>query len=313
MKKPKKQKPLRFYFDTIFAPAKLAGRSGSTIYQYGLNLRRLDKALGRPALLSDLTDATINKAIANCDKAGNRDGNPLSKASVEKFRDNICCLWRYFNQIRVVDTFPSIPRIIVPIRIPKAWTREELNRLWEFVSRLPGDVGGVPANLWFMCLVSVLWDSGSRIKPVLHAAWDQFDLNGGWFVEKAECRKGGMSDKLARLHPETCAMLRKIIMPERDRVFNWPWSEVTLYLRWHEITRRAGIRSGTDFAFHCVRKSVATHTKIAGGNAQEALGHYDAKMTETVYIDPTQAIRGHPADVLFRLHDRRKDMENGAA
>jgi len=92
-------------------------------------------------------------------------------------------------------------------------------------------VGGVPANLWFLSLVSVLWDSGARISPVLHAKWDQFDLAGGWFVEKAETRKGGMSDKLAQLHPETCDLLRKIVEPEREQVFFWPWSENLLYKR----------------------------------------------------------------------------------
>jgi len=129
MKKPAKSRKLRDYFDTIFAPARMVNHSKSGRYQYRLNLERLDAVLGRPALLSDLNDATINKVIAAIAASGGRNGRPLAKGSVEKFRDNITCMWRYFNQVRVVDTYPSIPQVVVPVRIPKAFTREELNRL----------------------------------------------------------------------------------------------------------------------------------------------------------------------------------------
>ncbi len=298
-------KPLREYFTTVFHPAKLARRNAKTAYQYTLNLDRFDNFLERVAKLSDLNDGAVNQFLAHLKEEG------FAPSSVEKARDNLCCMWRYFNELRIVDSWPCVDEVVVPVKIPVAWTPPELKRLWEFLERIPGDVGGIPANLWFLAVVSILWDTGARITPVLKAKWDQVDLTTGFFIERSETRKGGMCDKLGRLHPETCAILRDIATPVRDLIVPWPYSPHSLWNRWHEITRRAGIRSGTKFAFHCIRKSVATHVKIGGGNATEALGHYDPRMTEQVYIDPTQAIKSHASDVLFRLHQRPTKSAGG--
>jgi len=308
-------KTLRHYFDTVFAPARLAGRA-QTIRLYDLELRRLEKYLGREPLLSDLNNEIIHSAIVwscNDASASHLGGRPLSKPSATKFRDCILCLWKYLHLQRIVEHYPSVPDIVIPKRIPTALTRDELNRLWEYLKRLPGDVAGVPANLWFLSLVSVLWDSGERITPIRTAKWDQLDLASGYLICKAESRKGGLADKLHKLHPETCALLRQITEPRRGLIFYWPWSESCLYARWREILQRAGLRSGRDFMFHCIRKSVASHVKAAGGNAQEALGHYDPRMTEQVYIDPRIAPNQHAADVLFRLHDAGKEGSDHAA
>lgn len=314
MKRANKTK-LRDAFDTIFTPAKLAAAGDSTRYQYDLNLRRFDEFLSRPATLADLNDETINKAIAwlKSYSGPHSKGRALSAASVDKFRDNLCTLWRYIHQRRLVDAFPAVPQVIVPVRIPTAWTMPELQRLWEYLSRLPGDVAGVPAKLWFLSLLAVLWDSGERITPILTAKWDQVDLAAGYLVCKAESRKGGLSDKLHKLDAETVGLLRQIIMPKRDVIFFWPWSLSLLYDRWREMLQRAGLRSGRDFMFHAIRKSVATHTKLAGGNPQEALGHYDARMTEQVYIDPRICPKQQAADVLPRLHKPTKNGGDHAA
>lgn len=311
--KPKLKTPLRTAFEEIYKPARLAAATPNTAYQYDLNLRRFDKALGRPALLADLNDATVNRAIAwaKAYRGPRAGGKPLSLASVEKFKDNIVAVWKYLHQRRMVDEFPSIPKIVVPIRIPTAWTLPELQRLWAYLERLPGDVAGVPANLWFLCLLSVLWNSGERIAPILSARWDQLDLTEGYLVCKAESRKGGLSDKLHKLSPETCALLRQIIIPEREVIFFWPWSLSMLYDRWREILQRAGLPSGRERMFHAIRKSVATHTKLRGGNACEALGHYDPKMTEQVYIDPRVCPTQHASDILPKLH-KPKGGDNAA-
>ena len=313
MKKPGKSKLVRFYFDTVFAPARLSGTRVKSVYLYDLELRRFSKFLERPALLSDLNDETVGKALGWLRKRGGEHGGELSLASVEKFRDCICAMWRYFNQIRIVDTYPSVPKVIVPVRIPTAWSLEELRRLWKYLERLPGDVNGVPANLFFLSLLAALWDTGARIGEILPAKFDQIELTTGYFVTKAEERKGGLSDKLHKLNPETCGLLRQIVLPQRDKIWAWPWSTSILYKRWREFVKRAGLRGGREFMFHCVRKSVATYTKLGGGNPQETLGHYDASMTEQVYIDPRLCPKQHAADILPRLHEPKpKDDENVA-
>jgi hypothetical protein len=59
-----------------------------------------------------------------------------------------------------------------------------------------------------------------------------------------------------------------------------------------------------------MRKATASHVKAAGGNPQEALGHYDARMTEQVYIDPRVAPRQFACDILRRPGQLRIHRED---
>lgn len=299
---PPSDNTLRFHFETVYTPARLAGRHAQTKLQYGINLRRFEAFLGRPALLSDLNDQTVNAAVAWLKENGGLGSKRLSPASADKFRDNLCSVWRYFNQIRLVDTIPSVPVVVVPQRIPEAWTRSELDRLWQALARIPGELAGVPANLWFLTLHMGIWDSGCRIGELLALEWKDVDLAGGFFITRAENRKGGLSDKLHKLAPETNAFLRRMLAPKRDRVWPWPYrSQTYLHTVYKRILEAAGLPfHGQQNSFHKMRKSVASHVKAAGGNAQEALGHSDARMTEANYIDPRIAPRQFASDVLFR-------------
>jgi len=132
---------LRHYFETRFKPAKLSNRHRQTCYQYELNLRRFDEFLERPALISDLTD----EAVATC-MAWLKTKKDLSVASIGKFRDNFCCLWKYLNAVRIVDTLPTIDAIPEPKRIPRAWSRAEIEQLWQALARLPGKVPDAAPN-----------------------------------------------------------------------------------------------------------------------------------------------------------------------
>jgi integrase len=116
---------------------------------------------------------------------------------------------------------------------------------------------------------------------------------------RAENRKGGLCDKPTKLHPETVDILRRIVMPQREVVFFWPWEAHSLWGVYKGILRAAGLPWDQYHSFHCLRKSVASWTKASGGNAQQVLGHYDPRMTEEVYIDPRIAPNQQAADVLF--------------
>ena len=299
-KRPRKPKGLAHYFTTVFFPVRLATKHKLTAYQYTLNLKRFDEFLGRQALLTDLNDATIMLAIAWCRKQG------LAPGSVEKFRDNLVCISRVLFRKRIVDTEVDIPPIHVPKAIPIAFTREQLNRLWEYLELLPGEIGGVSASLWFRAIVCCFWDSGARAGEIFGLRWSDVDLQRGFILCRAATVKANKQDRLYRLDPETVALLRKIILPQRELVFAWPFCEGTLYNTWRGILKRAGLPTGPRYMFHCLRKSVASHLQAAGVSAQFAMGHSDPRQTNEVYLDPRIAKPPAACDSLFRMSDYRK-------
>ena len=287
---------LRHHFDTMFAPAKLSTKSRQTRYQYGLNLARFEKFLGRPALITDLTDEELGRCMAWL-----KTDRGFSQATIGKFRDNFCYLWKYLNARRVVDTLPTIDPVVEPIRIPRAWTKPELDALWVTLARLPGEICGIPANMWFTTLHMALWDSGERIRAVLSAEWKDVDFTTGHFITRAENRKGQTADKLHKFNPETMGLVRKMLLPERRLIWPQPGGSWNVWSVYKRILRVAGLPwEGREFSFHTMRKSCASHVKAAGGNAQEALGHYDSRMTDQIYIDPRIAPKQFASDILFR-------------
>lgn len=282
----------------FFRRHKLGNSSDSTRYQYQLNLRRFDEFLGRPAQITDLRDEVVNEATGWIQR-----DLKLSPASASKFRDNLCCLWRFLARKNIVSHWPDVAEVREPRRIPVAWTREQLAALWQYLQRMPGDLVGIPAADWFCSLHAVLWDSGSRIGEAMQLEWPQVDLQGGWVVMRAETRKGRLSDKLSRLHPSTVELLERIRLPERQRVWPWPYNYSYLWRLYGDVLKRAGLPCDRQRKFHCIRKSVASHITALGGDAQAALGHATRQQTEQNYIDQRIAQPKGPADYLFRLGD----------
>jgi integrase len=282
-------------FETLYRPHKLAYSAESTIYQYRLNLRRFRDFLEREPLVTDLRDALVTECTGwIMAKQG------LSAGSASKFRDNVCALWRFLARKGVIATWPDVDQVPEPVRIPRAWTRDELARLWAYLRLMPGELCGVPASDWFLSLHSVLWDSGERIGALLLTEWPQVDLAGGWIWVKAEARKGRLADKLYKLHPQTTEWLARIQSPARKLVWPWPYNREYLWTLYGGILARAGLPCDREHKFHCMRRSVGSHAAAAGGNAQQMLGHADGSTTREHYLDPRITRPPGPCDILFR-------------
>lgn len=66
------------------------------------------------------------------------------------------------------------------------------------------------------------------------------------------------------------------------------------------LIKSAGLPVTPRQKFHRMRRSVASHMKVAGADPQRSLGHANEATTEK-YLDP-RIVRGEqPCDVLFRL------------
>lgn len=253
-------------------------RSEKTRIQYRLALNNFRDCLGRSPEVADLQDDNL---AALC---GWLLDQKLSEFTVNERIGRIKSLWNWLARRGVVRTFPTIDKIPTEERIPRAWSVEELRKLFDSCAQERGTIDGIPAAAWWLALHSWLWCTSERKGATFGLRWDMVDLDGLVAVVPASIRKG-TTGRVYQLWPEAAAMLRSIREPSRELVFPWPFDEGTYYYRYGRLLRRAGLPDGRNKT-HAMRVSHATWREATGGNASQSLGHADPQTTRRHYLDP---------------------------
>jgi integrase len=275
------------FFATYYQPIRLLGRSPRTTELYQASIRNLSKYLGRPAELTDLRDEIIGRYIQHLVEIGRRP------AGCNKELAQLTAIWRLAARKRMVEEWPEIRRLPEPEVLPVAWTMEELWRLRISCNYVPGDYNGVPANRWWLALHAVLWSTGERITAAMRLLWG--DICGDVIQFRAENRKGGTNPNAVTVPVYVVESLELIRQPDRCEIFRWPYTETYLYRTYHGILERAELDTSARSKFHRIRRSHATHLKLAGGDPTSSLKHSDPATTLR-YIDYRQLPR--PAELL---------------
>lgn len=281
-----------FYLD-YFAPLFLRSRSDNTRRLYCTSIRTFSRYLDRPAVLSDLTDLTVNRFLDWYRHI------PRSPYSVNKERSNLLAMWRFACRKRFLDLWPDVAPETEPQRVPQAWTASQVCQLLAACESQRGTIGDVPASAWWKALHLICWDTGERIGAVRDLEWHHADLVGGYILVPAELRKGKRKDRLYKLAPDTVAALRAIFTPDRKVIFPWPYCRNYLWNRYTKFLEQAGLPSDRRCKFHRIRRSVASHAEAAGGNATELLGH-SCRAVTLAYLDPRIIPKQYAVDLLFR-------------
>ena len=281
------------FFNDVYRPIRLRGRSPRTVALYLRSIAAYSGWLGRPADLADLEDVRVAQYLTSLE-------SHLAPHTIAKERSQLVAIWTCAAKRKYCERFPDIPAPPLPRRVPIAWTAAELKQLLAACGRERGEYCGVHACDWWTALHLVLWDTAERIGAATGIEWR--DIRAGWLVVRAELRKGRRSDTCHRLGPDTLAALEKIRQPSRELVFPWPYSHSYLWRVYGLICSAAWLPDDRKHKFHCLRKSVASHLKKAGGDPQTVLDHVDARTT-AAYLDPRIVDAPQPADLLFRLTD----------
>lgn len=276
-----------------YARHNLFDASPATLNQFRVSLKHAATSLGREVSLDDLCDDLVLSVIQRLRAAGR------SEATANKCRSNLLAIWRWLCRKGHKQIWPDVAKVREPRRIPVAWTRSELRRLFDALGKLHGHVAEIPARLWWIALHSVIWDTGERIGAVLKLRWS--DISGDAILIRAETRKGRTADRAHRLHPSTVRMLAAIRRQPDDLVFPWDRRYDVLWGHYSSILKRAGLPCDRRHKFHAMRRTVASFYEAAGGNATELLGHSSRDVTRTHYLDP-RIVGGEQqaSDLLFR-------------
>lgn len=286
------------FLHEVYVPLRLRGRSPNSVRLLAHAVRQFSRWLERPARLADLSDLTVSRYLMARAKK-------LSPHSVARERSGLVAIWNLAHHRGLIKYAPCLPPELCPSKIPRAFTSSELIRLNTAASLSYGYAGRVPASVFFQALLSVAFETGERISALLsipRACWSSPHLTVPAFI-----RKGGKTERVYQLSPETAELLDDAAANGSDRVLYWPSSDNALRKRWKTITRRAGVGDGPDVQFHALRRSTASHLAAAGGDATAYLGHSTDRVTRKSYLDPriTEANKPPAWQILPRLRAPR--------
>lgn len=286
---------IRSHYHVLYETQRLCGKSENTRRLMRGALNRFDAFLHRPALLTDLNDATLAAFLA----ALAREVRP---ATVNNIRSKIVALWSFLARKSIVPNWPTVPPVTEPEIVPIAWSDAEMRCLWAASGRVAGAIGGIPAAGWLRALHSLIYDTGERISAVMSLRLADIDLAGGWVNYRARTRKGGRKANLTRVHAETVAAIAAIWLPQRELLLPWPHHLNYLY-GWYAraVLIPAGLPADRLHKFHCLRRTSATRIEALGGDATKMLGHSDRRVTVKYYLDPRQIPQQFACDLLPRI------------
>jgi len=267
---------LQEFFDTIYTPLKLRGRSKETVRLYRLSLQSFDRTLGRGATLGDLSDINLARHLQRLAVNGR------AAATINKDRAQILAIWRFACQRNYLSIWPNVPQEIEPKRTPVAWLPEELDSLYRAIKSEEGYIGAVKAAHYWEAIFLVILDTAERIGAIRQLEWHH--LQGEWLTVPAELRKGKRRDRQYRLSGETVEAIARM-KHDKPKIFHWPLNKYFLWNKWKYIVERAGLTSGRTRMFHCLRRTVASACDSVGVNPQAVLDHKDRSVTE-MYLDP---------------------------
>ena len=123
-----KEGTLLHYFENLYKPLRLAGRSPAGVHQYRVVLRHFGRFLKRPATPADLDDLTVARF-----QSWLIETRGQGAITANKSLDKVLSLWRFLNRRRVVESYPEVRKLPEPERVPQAWLLADLEHFSKHV------------------------------------------------------------------------------------------------------------------------------------------------------------------------------------
>jgi len=285
---------LSAFLATIYVPSRIELSAG-----YAANLaavvKRLSGHLGRPARMADLNAAAIAGYLCEYRRQ-------WSAVATNDNRRMLLTLWRAAWDRMMVAEPPrpgSIRRLPEEWEVPEAWNVVEIAAILEAAAERSGDVGGVPASLWWQSLLAATYWTACRIGALLRSATANY--RGDTLLVRGQKNR---RSQLYVLPASCCAAIDATDPHSRQQLWPWPHSSRYLFRSFRRIVERAGIpcpRTGLQLFHRLRRTSLSLCAAVDPAIAQRQAGHRNYATTLRSYIDPRLARGLTAADVLPEL------------
>lgn len=249
--------------------ARHPGLRASSIQQLEIAVRQFQIWHGQPTHRSQLHEELLARFMSDCLAHGS------APATVNSKRRALLTLWRAAAGDGLVREPKKVPRVKEPLRIPEAWSLEEVERLLVRCQELTGTVGKVPRNIFWTALVLTVFDTGGRIGAVRAVKSADYD-RGGHLVLRAESQKTNR-DELVALSGQTVEAIDCLFDPASDLLFPWPYC---YHYMWRYFRRQIVIKAGVRYdprqgmnLFHRLRRTSGSLVEANGGDGSRHLGH----------------------------------------
>lgn len=282
---------LEDFFETVYRPLRLRGKSPRTSILYALSIRSFSKTLGYPARLEDLTDLNVSKHMQRVRDDGRSAG------TANKDRAQLLAIWRLAFDRKHVEALPNVQEDIEPERTPLAWMPGEVEALLKAARMASKPVGNIPGCYFWEALLLVCLNTAERIGALMECRWDDFTQT--WLRVPAEHRKGGRRDKMFLLSADTVAALDRLREFGHRRIFHWPYHHGYLWIKFNEVLEMADLPTDRKSKFHRLRKTTASAAAAAGLDPSMLLDHTDRRTTAN-YLDPRIAVDRSANELMAR-------------
>ena len=267
---------LRDYYHKRYL-ATFPNASPRTIQIYGCSFNKLERFLGRDAMLADLNNQTVGQYVARLKTTDTSTG------TINKELSHLKAIWRHAHTVGQLKLAPLIKPLPVPEKIPKALTVDELKRLRGSLAKLRGRVFGLPACDILRACFSIQFTTAERINAVLQLRFD--DIVGNVITFRAETRKGGREPLVKEVPGWVIKDIERIRNPERDLLVPVKPGSTSVLRLYDKLFKLAGVDRPKWKSSHLMRSSHATLLWMAGQNASSSLGHADSATTRKSYLD----------------------------
>ena len=283
------------------------GRSDNTLRAYGSDLSGylafLDgKGVSTP---EEITEQTVQAFVEGL------DGTPRS---INRRISTVRSFHRYLVEEGVLadDLTKNVLCPVIPERLPKALSIEQVTRLLESVS------GDDPVSLRDRAVLELLYATGARISEVVGLAVDDVVDLGGGSVDAVRVVGKGNKERLVPLGSHARRAIEAWLVRGRPAlqkgtrtsgpalflgVRGTALSRQNAWLILKDRAEKAGLPSG--FSPHVLRHSCATHLIQGGADVrvvQELLGHASVTTTQIYTKVTIDSLR----DVFLTAHPRAR-------
>ena len=300
---------LQRFFDDLYRPARLRGKSAWTLETYrpivAIFTRWHLATRARPPQVADLTAGILNRYLADLE-AGRMDRRgPRAAATINKHRRHLVAIAREAAAQNQLADPPRVARVPEPLRSPEAWTLDQVERILAVAARWPGRVGPTPAATWWSGLVLLVYSTGLRISAAMALRPADLDLAHHRILARAAPQRQ-RADQWLDLLPMTADHLAAIQAPGRLSTLFGDWgydrgtrSWPTLDRHYKKILRQAKLPATAGDLWHRLRRTFATQVAIHSnpGTAQQLLGHSGPEVTAR-YLAPRHLGAPHAAELL---------------
>jgi len=268
------------FFEQVYLPCRLVGCSADTIEQYRLAVKHW------ASVHPNLPIASIDALTVAKFQAAMIVGR--SPASVNAYTRPVKAILRLSadQDNRLIERPPAVKMIPERRRPPLAITIDELTKIMVYVSTLAGSIAGYRRADWWRAVLLTAWETGLRLKQLMRLRTVDLLWEDCGIFSQAEDAKDREGDWFP-LQTRTLDAVRVVYDQSRETLFPSAYAPSTAGKHLRSILDQSGIYAprGSGMAFHRLRRSKASYTELAGGDAQRVMGHSARSVTER-YLDP---------------------------